>query len=61
LRDVEVLSATAQLMPSIFTDDPERFLPVMVIVAPVSAIDGDNAAYFWTITTRPHLFLSRTG
>ena len=40
VMDVEVLSVTVQPIPPIFTDDPERFLPVIMMVAPVSALDG---------------------
>ena len=38
--EVEVLSVTTVLIPPISTDDPERFLPIIVIGAPVSALDG---------------------
>ena len=43
-------------MPPIFTDDPERFLPVMIMVAPVSALDGDMLLIFGPLPPDPSFF-----
>jgi hypothetical protein len=43
-------------MPPIFTDDPERFLPVMVMVAPVSSLDGDMLLIFGPLPPDPSFF-----
>lgn len=40
VKDVEVLSLTWLEVPPIVTDDSARFLPVIVIIPPVRALEG---------------------